>query len=184
MTRPPPVFVNSRPVLCVIIKIPGRAERGGNLMNGSLQLIIFTLNEQRYALYLSVVERIFRIVEMTPLPKAPKIVLGVVNVEGRIVPVLDIRKRFRLPERDVDLSDRLIIVRTSRYVVALAADTVTGVVERSEEEVVAAEKILPGLKYVDGVLKLEDGLVLIHDLDEFLSLDEEKTLEGALRSLT
>ena len=71
-------------------------------MNGAIQLIVFTLNEQRYALYLSVVERIVRIVRITPLPKAPEIVSGVINVAGRIIPVLDTRKRFRLPERGLD----------------------------------------------------------------------------------
>ena len=153
-------------------------------MNGSLQLIVFTLNEQRYALYLSVVERIVRIVRVTPLPKAPEIVFGVINVEGRIIPVMDTRKRFRLPERRLDLNDRLIIARTSGRVVALIVDGVTGVLPLVENDVVGVEKILPGLEYVEGVLKLEDGLVLIHDLDKFLSLDEETTLEGALRSAT
>jgi purine-binding chemotaxis protein CheW len=153
-------------------------------MNGSLQLIVFTLNEQRYALYLSVVERVVRIVRVTPLPKAPEIVFGVINVEGRIIPVLDTRKRFRLPERGLDLNDRLIIARTSGRVVALIVDKVTGVLQLLENDLVAVEKILPGLEYVEGVLKLEDGLVLIHDLDRFLSLDEETTLEGALRPAT
>ena len=164
--------------------VSGPVERDSNLMNDPIQLVVFTLDEQRYALHLFVVERIVHIVRVTPLPKAPEIVFGVINVEGRIIPVLDIRKRFRLPERGLDLNDRLIIVRTSGRVVALAADTVSGVIQRPEQKVVATEKILPGLEYVEGVLKLEDGLVLIHNLDKFLSLDEEETLEQALRSVT
>lgn len=165
------------------MKFAGQA-KVRDFMNGSIQLVIFTLNEQHYALHLFIVERIVPIVEVTRLPKAPEIVLGVVNMEGRIVPVLDIRKRFRLPDRDPDPSDRLIIARSSGRVFALAVDAVTGVVERPEEEVVAAERIFSALEYVEGVLKLEDGLVLIHDLDQFLSLDEENTLEEALRSVT
>jgi purine-binding chemotaxis protein CheW len=58
------------------------------------QLVVFAFDEQRYALHLSAVERIVRMVEITPLPKAPEIVLGVVNVQGRIVPIVNIRKRF------------------------------------------------------------------------------------------
>jgi purine-binding chemotaxis protein CheW len=108
----------------------------------------------------------------------------VINVEGRIIPVLDTRKRFRLPERHLDLNDRLIIAQTSGRVVALIVDGVMGVLQLVENDLVVVEKILPGLEYVEGVLKLEDGLVLIHDLDRFLSLDEETTLEGALRSAT
>jgi len=120
-----------------------------------------------------VVERIVQVVEVTPLPKATEIVLGVVNLQGRIVPTLNIRKRFRLPDQDVKLSDRLIIANTSRRTVALVVDSVNGVVERPTSEVVAAAKVLSNMEYVEGVAKLEDGIVFIHDLDRFLSLEEE-----------
>jgi len=145
------------------------------------QLIVLTLDEQRYALHLSAVERIVRVVEVTPLPKAPEIVLGVVNVQGQITPVINIRKRFCLPEREMNLSDQLIIAHTSRRTVALVADAVSGVIERSEQEVIAAEKVLPGIEYVEGVVKLEDGMILIHDLNKFLSLEEEQALDNAMK---
>jgi purine-binding chemotaxis protein CheW len=63
------------------------------------QLVVFTLGQQRYGLPLSSVERAARIVEITPLPNAPEIVLGVINVQGRLMPVVNLRHRFRLPER-------------------------------------------------------------------------------------
>jgi purine-binding chemotaxis protein CheW len=132
-------------------------------------------------LQLAAVERVVRMVEVTPLPKAPQIVLGVINAQGRIIPVVDIRRRFRLPERDIRLSDHLLIARTARRTVALALDAVTGIVERSAQAVITAEEILPGLEYVEGVMKLGDGLILIHDLDTLLSLEEEQTLDAALQ---
>lgn len=150
-------------------------------MRLSNQLVVFLLDEQRYALHLSVVERVVRAVEVTPLPKAPAIVLGVMNVQGRIIPVVNLRRRFRLPERDIDLGDQLIIAHTAKRPVALTADAVTSV-EISEQEIVSRETILPGLGYVTGAVKLDDGLVLIHDLDTFLSLDEEKALDEALQA--
>lgn len=143
-------------------------------------MIVFNLDEQRYALRLSAVERIVRIVEITPLPNAPEIVLGVVNVRGQVIPVVNMRKRFLLPDREVTLSDHLIIARTAKRTVALVADAVSGVVEYWEEELAATDRILPDLKYVEGVAKREDGLILIHNLDTFLSLEEEKTLEQAM----
>ena len=148
-------------------------------MNCPHQLVVFTLDEQRYALRLSAVERVVRAVEITRLPKAPEIVLGLIDVQGQIIPVVNVRKRFRLPEPEIALSDHLIIARTARRKVALVADTVIGVVERSEAEMTAAGTILPGLEYIEGVAKLEDGLVFIHNLDTFLSLEEEKTLQEA-----
>ena len=75
------------------------------------QLVVFNMDEQRYALQLATVERVVRMVEVTLLPQAPKIVLGVINAQGRIIPVVDIRRRFRLPARDIHLSDHLLIAR-------------------------------------------------------------------------
>jgi len=144
------------------------------------QLVVFTLDEQRYALRLATVERIVRAVEITQLPRAPEIVLGVVNMQGRVVSVVNIRKRFRLPERTLEPSDRLIFAQTSRRTVALVADAVSGVVECSKNQVTGAAAVLSGLQYVAGVAKLEDGLVLIHDLDKFLSLEEEEALDEVL----
>ncbi len=146
------------------------------------QIVVFHLDEQRYALYLSAVERIYRAAEISPLPKAPEIVLGVVNVKGRIVPVINVRRRFRLPDRDLRLSDQIVIARTSTRTVALVVDAVSGVTELLGKEIVSPEKIVPRMGYVEGVVKLEDGLVLIHDLDQFLSLDEERALDASLNA--
>jgi purine-binding chemotaxis protein CheW len=151
-------------------------------MSPSRPIVIFTLDDQRYALSLSAVERVHRTVEISPLPKAPEIVLGMVNIQGRIIPVFNVRKRFRLPEREMSLSDQLIVAQTSKRTVALLADAVSGVIEYSEQKVVAADRILPGLEYVEGVAKLEDGLILIHDLETFLSIEEKETLDDALKA--
>lgn len=148
-------------------------------MDSPSQLLVFHLDDQRYGLLLGVVERAVRIVEITPLPKAPGIVLGVVNVQGRVVPVVNLRARFRLPERGIALSDQLVIARTKKRTIALAVDSVAGVFDFPEGEAVSAENIVPGTDYIAGVVKLADGLVLIQDLDRFLSLDEERTLSEA-----
>jgi purine-binding chemotaxis protein CheW len=143
-------------------------------------IVVFVLDEPRYALYLSAVERVVRAVEITPLPKAPEIVLGVINAQGRILPVLDIRKRFRLPAREMKLDDRFIIARTARRPVALVVDSVVGVHELAEREIVSAKQTLPFAQYLKGVAKVKNNLVLIHDLDQFLLLDEERVLDTAL----
>jgi purine-binding chemotaxis protein CheW len=147
--------------------------------NGRNQLVVFILDEQRYALHLLAVERVACVVEIAPLPKAPEIVVGVIDLQGRIVPVVNIRKRFRLPDREMGLSNQLIIANTSRRTIAFVVDSVTDVAERAEREVITAEKILPGLEYLEGVMKLDDGIVFIHDLDRFFSLEEEKQLNDA-----
>ena len=152
-------------------------------MNQKIQLCLFTLDERRYALTLLCVERVVFVVDITPLPKAPPVVLGVVNVKGDIVPVYDVRRRFRLPQRAINLTDQLMIARTSQQTVALLVDSVDGVIEVAEEDIAAAQGILPDIEYVQGIVKLPDGLVLIHDLEQFLSAEEERTLDEALKSV-
>src|SRR6185295_4330094 len=138
-----------------------------------MMLVAFSLDDHAYALHLRAVERVVHVVEVTRLPDAPGIVAGIVNVHGQVIPVVDIRKRFLLPEREPELSDQLIIACTSRRAVALIADSVSGVVECDQADVIAAEAILPGMEYIKGIAKLKDGMLLIHDLDSFLSLEED-----------
>ena len=149
-------------------------------MNRSCQLIVFSLDERYYALDLSVMERAERMVEVTPLPQAPEIVVGVIDVRGRIIPVLNIRKRFHLPERPAALTDQLLITRTARRTMAFTVDAVCGVVEHPEQEIIEPASVLPGIEYVKGVVKFADGMIFIHDLDDFLSLEEESALESAI----
>lgn len=141
------------------------------------QLLAFTLDGRRYALGLSAVERIVRMVEVTRVPGMPEIVMGVIDWQGKIIPVLNVRKRFALREREPDWNDHLIIARTSTRTVSLAVDSVTGVIARRSEEITPPETIAPGIGYVTGVTKLEGDILFVHDLDRFLSLQEEATLD-------
>jgi len=131
------------------------------LLNSPSQLVVFSLDGLHYALDLSVVERTERMVEVTPLPQAPEIVVGVID-------------------RPPALSDQLLIARTARRAMAFTVDAVCGVVERSEQEIVEPAAVLPGIEYVKGVVKFADGMIFIHDLDDFLSLEEENALESAI----
>lgn len=151
-------------------------------MKNSKQYVLFTLDEQCYALLLASVERAIRVVEITPLPKSPQIIIGVINVQGRIIPVVNTRRRFGLPERDIELNDQLLITRTSRRSVALLVDGVTGVIERTESDIIPSDDVLSSLDYVEGAIKADDRIVLINDIEKFLSLDEKKKIEVALKN--
>jgi purine-binding chemotaxis protein CheW len=147
------------------------------------KLVTFSLDDRKFALYVSAVQRIIRVVEVTSLPKAPEIVVGIINMQGQVIPVFDIRMRFQLPTKKMQLSDQLIIASTTKRTVALIVDSVNDVIEIPEERIIDAEQILPELEYVEGVVKTEGGMVLIHDLERFLSLPEEKALDEALEAL-
>lgn len=149
-------------------------------MSESVQLVVFRLDEQRYALSLAAVERIVRAAELTLLPNAPSIVLGAIDVQGRVLPVLDIRRRFGLRDRELSPADQFLIARTAPRAVVLVVDEAQGVIERSQDEIIGSAQIAPGLEQFQGVVRLDDGLVLIHDLDKFLSLDEARALDEAI----
>ncbi|MBI5328901.1 MAG: purine-binding chemotaxis protein CheW [Deltaproteobacteria bacterium] len=152
-------------------------------MTSTAQLVVFTLDRQRFALLLASVERVVRAVEITSLPKAPEIVVGVINVRGQIIPIFNIRKRFRLPETEIKLNDQIIIAHTSKRIVGIIVDSVHDIIECPEQDIISAEKILPGIEYVEAVVKLKNGLLLIHDIDRFLSIEEAKMLEDAVKGL-
>jgi purine-binding chemotaxis protein CheW len=162
----------------------GRNVMAINLENRSVEYVVFHLDEQQYALKVSAVERVVHAVELTLLPEAPDIVLGIINIHGKIIPVVNISRRFHLPEKDIEPTNRLIIAHTLKRTVALVVDVVLGVIETPEDRVVKTNTVLPGMDYVQGVVKREDGMILIHDLNKFLSLEEEQTLDTAIMNNT
>lgn len=150
-------------------------------MNTPESFVLFALDACRYALSLAVVERVVPALELTPLPGAPGIVLGVFNLQGRIIPTMNLRRRLERPERDVQLTDQFLVAAIGGRPVALVVDATLGIVRKSAEELVPVESFLGELPQVRGILRLADGLVLIQDLARFLSLDEAAQLDGALR---
>jgi len=150
------------------------------LGNAVSYLVVLQLDDLRVGLPLASVDRVFSAVHVTPLPKAPDIVLGVISFQGRVIPVVNMRRRFRLPDREVVLTDRLVVAHTTHRPIGLLTDAVTEVLHCPEEAIIGAQRIVPGIEYVDGVVRLGDGLILIHDLDRFLSLEEDRNLGRAL----
>lgn len=145
-----------------------------------MHFVVFLLDGQRYALPLSTVERIVGAVAVAGLPGAPAPVLGAIDVEGAVVPVLCMRRRFGLPEREIAPHDQFLIARASARLVALVIDEADSVMEFAPSQLDSLDKAVPGLERFQGLARLEDGMVLIHDLDRFLSVDESRRLDVAL----
>lgn len=144
------------------------------------ELLVFELDDQRYALALACVQEVVRAVALTRLPGAPAIVEGAINVRGRVVPVLDIRSRFGLPPRRLDPDQHLILARAGARLVALRVDRVAWFLEVPATEIEDATRLTPTLQQIAGVARVGDGLVLIHDLETFLSAAEAEALMAAL----
>ena len=164
--------------------MPDRApiEMAGSAPNcgETAQWVVFCMDKGRYALPLATVDRFVRAVHVTPMPRAPGIVLGAIDVQGRVLPVFNIRRRFGLPERAIDPADHFLIAHTARRTVVLVIDAAQGVFERPATAVTEAANIAPDVEHIRGVIQLDDGLVLIHDLEHFLSPDEARVLDEAM----
>jgi purine-binding chemotaxis protein CheW len=153
-------------------------------------LLIFELDGQRCAVMASEVLEVQRAVAIARLPRCPKIVEGVIDLRGKLVPVLDVRARLGLPPRPLALSDHLVVARVPRTrsgaaaqpsdprVVAIRVDRALDLLTVPPEKI-EDPRLVAGAVQAVGVAKLADGLVLIHDLRSFLSLDEELQLDQA-----
>lgn len=144
-------------------------------------LLSFELERRRFAIPAPLVREVVRAVAVSALPRAPAIVEGMINLRGIVVPVLDIRHRFGLPTLPTTPQQHFIVAQAGSRIVVLPVDRVLGLVEVEESAIEPTS--LPGIELVAGIARLADGLLVIHDLARFLSLDESAALEGALAAV-
>lgn len=144
------------------------------------RLLVFALAGLHCALKIGNIERVLPAVEISPVPQAPAIVLGLLNVQGRILPVLNIRRLFRLPEVETAPTNRMVIARTANRPVVMVVDDVLDVTEFSEEDIVTPDQVYPGMEHLDGVTRIGAGIIYIYDLDSFLSSEEDAEIEQLL----
>jgi purine-binding chemotaxis protein CheW len=142
-----------------------------------IKLLTFEIWHERFGIPLTDVREIVRAVSVVRLPKAPAVVEGIINVRGSVVPTLDIRARFKLSPKAVEPSDHLVIAFAKRRVVAIRVDRVTDLVTLAKSDVEDVAGAVPGSDWIAGVAKLDDGLLLIHDLSTFLSAAEAEALD-------
>lgn len=131
-----------------------------------MRLLLFHLHDRRCGLHISAIERVVRAVEIMPLPDVPDYVLGVINVYGRILPVLNTRKRFGLPDKEMDVTDQMIIVHVGNHAAALLVDGVDGVMEYPDDGEVSARDLVAGADLVEGVVMLDGEMILVEDLQK------------------
>jgi len=148
--------------------------------DATILFLPFWLCGRRFGVRLGQVQCVVRAVDAEPIPQAPTAVRGVFDLRGAIVPLLNIRRRFGLPDREIGLNDHFIIATATRRTVALWVDDTGAVLERPAADRVPAAEILDRSGQIDGVLRLQDGLLLIHDLDRFLCAQEQEELQIAL----
>lgn len=145
-----------------------------------VEVLVFELGEHRFALRAPDVSELLRAVTVVPLPEAPPVIEGVINVRGAVVPVLDLRARFRLPARPIDPRDHLILSWAGERLVAIRADRAVALEWLEADAIEAPADIASGTRALTGIAKVADGLLLIQDLRAFLTQTETGSLDEAL----
>ena len=153
-------------------------EKNDTIVDQELQLVIFRLAQEEYGLPITKVQEINRLVPITKLPQTPLFMEGIINLRGRIIPVIDLRKRFGLALSEHNEDSRIIIVEVSGQTVGVIVDAVAEVVR------IAAASIEPpppafilDAKYIQGVGKLGDRLLILLEIDQILTSQETITLK-------
>ncbi|SHL01372.1 chemotaxis protein CheW [Rhodothermus profundi] len=144
-----------------------------------LQLVSFLIENEEFGVDILNVQEIIRPVDITRVPNAPAFVEGVINLRGRIVPVVDLRKRFNLPQRERDKNSRIIVVELGDKIVGFMVDAVREVLRVDPSVIEPPPELAIGIDahYITGVAKLEDRLLILLDLERILSEEEKHHLQ-------
>jgi purine-binding chemotaxis protein CheW len=151
---------------------------------GTREVLVFEVERQRYAIFSAAVVEILRAVAVAPLPGAPAVVDGVIDLRGRFVPVLDLRVRFGLPRAPVNPSEHFVIARSRERLVTLRADRVLGLAVVDRQALADSRAAGPRVAHIAGIARLPDGLAVVYDLPAFLDEAEAITLDRALAATT
>lgn len=144
----------------------------------SIALLVIEVAGLRVGLFANAVVEVHPMVRVTPLPNAPDVVEGVINVRGRVVPVIGLRLRFGAAPQPPRLTDHLVVAAVDGRELALHVDRAADLVSIAPEQIDTAPAA--ELEHAAGVAKLADDLLVVHDLAAFLSGEEARALEDAL----
>lgn len=144
------------------------------------QLVVFQLGAELYGVEISRVHEIIRLQSVTRVPRAPVFVEGVINLRGKVIPVVDLRRRFGLPTAEHTRASRIVVVELGDQVVGIVVDGVSEVLRVNTASVEPPSPVVAGIdsEYLHGIAKLSDRLVILLDLDRILARDERRALEA------
>jgi purine-binding chemotaxis protein CheW len=136
-----------------------------------IELVGFILGKEEFAIEINKVQDINRMVEITRVPKAPDFVEGVMNLRGKVLPVIHLRKRFNLPEKPFDRSSRIIVVEVAGSIMGFIVDAITEVLRVPSHFIEPAPDLVGGIdsEYIMGVGKLQNRLLILIDLGKVLT---------------
>ena len=140
--------------------------------------VIFTLANEHYGVGIVVVDSIIKLQPITAVPRAPSFVEGVTNLRGKVLPVIDLRKRFGLPAEESTKEARIVVTEMDGSTVGMLVDTVSEVLDVADEAIEPPSPIVTTVDsgFITGIAKVGDRLVILLDLEKVLSAEEKADL--------
>lgn len=147
--------------------------------NPVMQWVTFRLGDEKYGINVMQVQEVLRVAEIAPVPGAPSYVLGIINLRGNVVTVIDTRNRFGLMSKDPDDNSRIVIIETESHIIGILVDSVAEVVELRASDIETAPNVgnEDTSRYIQGVTSRDNELLILVDLNKFLSDDEKAELD-------
>ena len=145
-----------------------------------MQCVTFTLEDETYGINVMQVQEVLREIEVAPVPGAPHYVLGIINLRGNVVSVIDARMRFGLPVKESTDLTRIIVIEVQQHIIGILVDSVAEVVDIKHTEIETAPNVGTDdtSKYIDGVVSRGEKLLILVDLNKLLSTEEWGELDG------
>lgn len=145
------------------------------------QVVVFELGSEEYAVNISTVESIIKMQAITKMPHAPSYIEGVTNLRGKVLPVVDLRRRFGMPPQESTKNNRIIIIAINKIEVGMIVDGVSQVLTIPDQAVEPPPSIAVSVDtaFVTGIAKIDQRLVILLNLDLMLSESERVGLAGA-----
>lgn len=145
-----------------------------------LQWVTFRLDQETYGINVMLVQEVLRVSEIAPVPGAPEYVLGIVNLRGNVVTVIDTRKRFGLPPKNVDDSTRIVIIEVEGQVIGILVDSVAEVLDLRASAIEMAPNVgnEESARYIQGVASVKGELLILIDLNRLLTDTERQDISG------
>jgi purine-binding chemotaxis protein CheW len=147
------------------------AENGNDMV---IQWVTFRLDNEVYGIDVMQVQEVLRVSEIAPVPGAPNYVLGIINLRGNVVTVIDTRIRFGLSQNEIDDSSRIVIIESDGNVVGVLVDSVAEVVDLKRSEIESSPNVGndESSRYIQGVATVNEQLLILVDINKLLSEDE------------
>ncbi len=145
------------------------------------QLVVFDLDDESYGINIESVREIIRLQEITNVPRTPDFVEGIINLRGKVIPVIDLRTRFGLSEQERDGETRIVNVDIAGHEIGMVVDAVREVLRISRDSVEPPSSVITtdDSGYLRGIAKLENRLILTLDLDQILTSEEHEAIYAA-----